>query len=176
MKDLRLSIGFIACLLIFACESEDSQDLQTPPTLSDDPGVSVIINGDSYSNYNFNDAVYQISKPNPNALHIQAGDENGDQIDLFLNGTGGFSNGAIKEIGNTDENNFMTYALVRQADTQLNYFATTSGQVVIQSNETHPSKEGFRLISGSISLSASTQDALNTLTVVGTFTDLEYQE
>jgi hypothetical protein len=158
--------------MMVSCDSDDNQNT---PTISDDPGLSVIIDGSTYSNHSYKDALYQISKPNPSTFQIDASDENGDQITIFLNGTNGFSDGAVKEMGNTDENNFTTYLLVRQASTQLNYFATTTGQVVISSHRPHPSKEGFSLISGSISVSASTTDAANAVSVVGLFTDLEYQ-
>jgi hypothetical protein len=145
--------------------------------LPEDPGINAIIDGSTYDNYTFNDGIYQVSVgADQSTLTINAGDENGDQITIFLNGTNGFTDGVVKDMGNTDENNFTTYVLIRQASTELNYYATTSGQVVINSHRPHPSKDGFRLVSGTISVSASTTDAANAVSMVGNFIDLEYQE
>jgi len=176
MKNLQLLL--CVCLVAFVCscesESDDVQDFQ----LSDDPGISVIIDGGTFDNYNFGDGLYETSKPNPDVLYIQASDSNNNQIYLNLNSTGGFSSGAVKTIGDTDASNNRTYLSLRQASNQLTYNAISSGngEIVIQSNRAHPTEDGKRLISGTISVSASTTDATNAASVVGIFTDIVYEE
>jgi hypothetical protein len=165
-------------MLAFVCSCESESDDDQNFELSDDPGISVIIDGGTFDNYNFGDGLYETSKPNPDVIYIQASDINNNQIYLNLNSTGGFSSGAVKEIGNTDTNNNRTYLSLRQASNQLTYNAISSGngQIVIQSNRAHPTEAGKRLISGTISVSASTTDASNATTVVGIFTDIVYDE
>ena len=79
-------------------------------------------------------------------------------------------------MGDTDSNNFVTYTLLRQQSTQLSYYALETGTVKITENKAHPTKDGHRLISGTINVVAhSTVDNQST-TLKGSFVDLEYRD
>ena len=173
MKHINLLKVICLCLVIWSCDS-DSGDPQI--TLSDNPGIEAIINGGTYTNYRFANGIYQISLGNSNQnMSINAGDDNGHQLTLFLNGTGGFSTGAVKTIGDTDSDNFRTYVLIREANSQVNYYATT-GSISINRYQAHPNKSGFRVISGVFNISATSEDGMHNTSMTGGFTDLEFQE
>lgn len=173
MKNLRLLQMFVFVLCIVSCEKDDSNDDQSP--LSDNPGITATINGGTYSNYSFIDGIYQITLGATNTMSVDVADVNGDQVTLFLNAAGGFNAGAIKNMGESDDNNFTNYVNIRQqSSTQISYMST-SGNVKITENRAHPTEAGKRLISGTFDISAlSTSDA-NTTEMTGSFTELEFQ-
>jgi hypothetical protein len=173
MKNLRLLQFFLLAIFIMSCDKDDGND--NNEALSGDPGITANINGGSYSNYTFVDAIYQITLgTNGTTMSIDAGDINGDQITLFLNGTGGFEPGTVKTMGDLDTNNFTNFVNIRQlSSTQISYFST-SGNVTIVENIPHPTEAGTRLISGTFNISAdSTTDSYTTV-MTGTFIELEY--
>jgi hypothetical protein len=174
MKNLRLLSIFAFALFMMSCDKDDDSNDNAP--LSGDPGITATINGGTYSNYAFSDAINQTTLATNNTMTITAGDVDGDQITLFLNGTGGFGAGTVKTMGDMDSNNFTNYVLIRQlSSTQLQYFST-SGNVTITENRAHPSEDGVRLISGTFSISASSTVDNNTTNMTGTFIELEYQD
>lgn len=174
MKNLRLLSIFAFALFMMSCDKDDDSNDNDP--LSGNPGVTATINGGTYSNYTFSDAINQTTLETNNTMTISAGDVDGDQITLFLNSTGGFGAGTVKTMGDMDSNNFTNYVLIRQlSSSQLQYFST-SGNVTITENRAHPTEADTRLISGTFSITAATSDATNTTSMTGSFIELEYQD
>jgi hypothetical protein len=170
MKNLHLFQILILTLFIFSCEKDDDQE----NPVAENPGINATINGGSYSNYSFVNGIYQVTLGgNGTTLSIDASDTNGDQITLFLNGTGGFNSNTVKVMGDIDSNNFMTYVLIRQHETQTHYYSST-GSITITDNRAHPTESGKRLISGNISITANSVSGSNSTTMTGTFLDLEF--
>jgi len=158
-----------------SCDKDDDNDNNEP--ISGDPGITANINGGTYNNYTFTDGIYQVTLgTNSPTMSIDAADIFGDQITIFLNGTGGFESGAVKNMGNIDSNNFTTYVNIRQqSSTQISYFST-SGNVSIVENKAHPTEAGKRLISGSFNVTATSISGDNTTVMTGSFTELEYDD
>lgn len=173
MKNLRLLQFFVFAIFMMSCDKDDNNDNIEP--LSGDPGIAANINGGSFSNYTFTDAIYQITLgTNGTTMSIDAGDINGDQITLFLNGTGGFEPGTVKNMGDLDSNNFTNFVNIRQlSSTQISYFST-SGNVTIIENRSHPTEAGTRLISGTFNVTADSTTDDHTTVMTGSFTELEY--
>ena len=172
MKNLRLLQILIFALLMMSCDKDDGND--NNEQLSGDPGIAASINGGSFSNHTFTDGIYQITLGTyGTTMSIDTADIIGDQITLFLNGTGGFESGTVKNMGDLDSNNFTTYVNIRQSSTQISYFST-SGNVTIIENRAHPTEAGTRLISGTFNVSAASITDDNTTVMTGSFTELEY--
>ncbi len=174
MKNVFLFALSFVTLCSISCSSDDDTAETNPPA-----GVSAFqatIDGGTYSNYTYALGVYEVVKgTNGNTLSINTGDINGDMITLFLNGTGGFDSGTVKEMGNVDSDEFNTFASIRQANSQITYFST-SGNVTITTNRAHPTETGHRLISGSFSITASSVDGSNSTSMSGSFTELDFVE
>lgn len=172
MKNLRLLQISVFAIFMMSCNKDDGND--NNETLSGDPGITANINGGSYSNYTFTDGIYQITLGTyGTTMSIDSADIIGDQITLFLNGTGGFESGTVKNMGDMDSNNFTNYVNIRQSSTQISYFST-SGDVTIIENRAHPTEAGTRLISGTFNVSAASITDNNTTVMTGSFTELEY--
>ncbi len=178
---MRLSFPFMLLFLLLvniSCSNDDdsSNNNATNNTPAGDAEFQATIDGDTYSNYDFTIGVYEVVKGTTgNTLSINAGDINGEMVSLFLNGTNGFDSGTVKEMGDVDTENFRTFATVRQSNPQLTYFSD-GGNVTITTNREHPSETGHRLISGTFNITAATQDGNNTLTLSGSFTELDFVE
>lgn len=171
MKNLHLFQILFLSLLIISCDSDDGNNSRPVS----EQGIVATIDGGTYSNYSFVDGVYNVTKgTNGNTLTIESADINGDIITLFLNGTGGFSQGVIKQMGDDDSNNFKTYVLIRQLDTELSYFALEEGNVTITENRAHPTEDGRRLISGTFNVTATSTVDNHTTTMNGSFSELDY--
>ncbi len=82
-------------------------------------------------------------------------------------------NETVKTMGNVDANNFVTYGLIRQSQPQISYYSS-SGNVTITNNREHPTESGHRLISGSFNIMATSLDATNTTSLIGSFSELDY--
>ena len=171
MKNLHfISILFLS-LIVLSCNKDDDND--NPP--AGESGFQATINGGTYSNYNFSLGVYQITKgTNGNTLSIDIGDSSGNMVNLFLNGSGGFGSGVVKQMGNIDSNNFTTNAVIRQQQA-VTYFSS-NGNVKITTNIEHPTETGHRLISGTFNITASSIDGTNVTTMTGSFTELDYED
>jgi hypothetical protein len=170
MKNLRILFILISFVIASSCDKND--DGSNAPI--EGTTFQATVNGGNYSNYTFDIGVYAITKgTNGNTLSIDIGDVNGEQLTLFLNGTDGFSNGTIKQMGNEDTNNFVTYALFRQQNPLTSYYST-NGNVTITNNRTHPTESSKGLISGNFDITVSPIDSNIILTLTGSFTELEY--
>lgn len=170
MKHLHLVKVFVLALFVISC-SDDSYSV----SLSDEPGMEATINGGTFNNFIFTDGAYQASLNTNNTMSIEIADADGNQLSLFLNGTDGFGAGIVKNMGDIDSNNFITYALIRTSSPQISYYSA-SGNVTISENRYHPTENGIRLISGTFNITASTLDGTNTTSMVGSFTELEYED
>ncbi|WP_044401938.1 hypothetical protein [Lacinutrix sp. Hel_I_90] len=172
MKNLRLFSLLFLSIITLSCNKDDDDAIDNTP--AQEAAFQAVINGGAYSDYSYIVGVYNITKgTNGNTLSIDIADINGEMITLFLNGTGGFSAGTIKEMGNIDSNSFTTYTLIRQQQPQISYFST-SGSATITNNRQHPTAPGHRLISGHFSITASSIDGNNTTAMTGSFTELDY--
>lgn len=171
MKNLRLLKILILTLFIVSCSSDD----ENSNPLSEEQGINAIINGGTFNDYTFSESIYQITKSTNNTISIDAGDSNGNQLTLFLNGLGGFGSGTIKNMGDSDSNNFVTYILIRQNNPELSYFSST-GNLTITENRTHPTVSGMRLLSGNFEITASPVNDTTTTTMTGAFIDLEFED
>jgi hypothetical protein len=169
MKNLH----FLSVLLVFtilSCSSDNETTNNAPP----DENFQAVINGNLYSNFTFDLGVYDITKnASNNTLTIDIADTSGNMITLFLNETGGFGTGTVKQMGNTDINNFRTFGLIRQPNPQVSYFSN-SGSLTITNNREHPTEAGQRLISASFNITTASTDGINSATMTGTFTDFKY--
>ena len=173
MKILHLLKVFVLALCIASCSDDDND---SSPPLHDNPGMVATINGGTFNDYNFTDGTYLVSSgTNGNTMKIDIADTSGNQVTLFLNGTGGFSSGTVKQMGNMDSDNFVTYSLIRQSNPQLSYFSA-SGNVTITENRTHPTETGIKIISGTFNISATTTDNAHSTFLIGSFTELEYED
>ncbi|GAB5398471.1 MAG: hypothetical protein Aureis2KO_00560 [Aureisphaera sp.] len=159
-----------------SCSKNDdnSDDNSTDNSPAGEAVFQATIDGDTYSNYDFTIGVYEVVKGTTgNTLSINTGDINGEMVSLFLNGTDGFSSGTVKEMGDVDADSFTTFATVRQASPQITYFSN-GGSVTITNNREHPSETGHRLLSGTFNITAATIDGINTLSLSGSFTELDF--
>ena len=180
MKNLLLLPVLCLSLIFTSCNSNDddsneNDDVQTGlPTEPQGTSFTANITGGTFTNYPFSLGVYQVTKgTNGNTLSIDVADTQGQNINLFLNGTEGFSNGTVKEMGNVDSDNFNTYAVIRDMQSQISYFSS-SGNVTITHNENHPTEDGVKIISGTYNINAATIDGNHETNLTGTFTELEY--
>lgn len=172
MKNLRLFPTVLA-LFILSCSSDDGNNATM--SVSENPGFTATINGDTFSNYNFSDSIYQVIKGTNNTISIETSDADGNQITLFLNSTGGFDSGTTKNMGDIDTNNFVTYMLLRQNDPEVSYFSS-NGSFTITENKEHPTDSGKRLLSGNFEITANPINNPTTITLNGTLVELEFED
>ena len=171
MKNLHLLTILFLSILTLSCSKDEDNDSRS----AEEQTFSAKINGGTYSDYDFTLGTYQVTKASNGTLNIDISDVNGEMITLFLNGNGGFSSDTVKTMGNMDSNNFVNYSLIRQAQPQLSYYSS-GGNVTISSNREHPTESGHRLISGTFNITATTLDAANTTSLIGSFNELDYVE
>ncbi len=169
MKNLHLLTILFLSILTLSCSKDESNDSPS----AQEEGFQATINGGTYSNYAFTMGAYQATKASNGTLSLDISDLNGEMITLFLNGNGGFGNETVKTMGNVDANNFVTYGLIRQSQPQISYYSS-SGNVTITNNREHPTESGHRLISGSFNIIATSLDATNTTSLIGSFSELDY--
>lgn len=175
MKNLQIFNVLFIALLTLSCSKDDDNQNSDSQTEAQEPKFQATINGGSFTNYPFELGVYEITRgTNGNTISINVADTQGQSINLFLNGTDGFSNGTVKEIGNIDSDDFTTHAVIRDQQAVITYFSS-SGSITVTNNRAHPSKSGYRLISGNYSIMASSIDNVNTTELTGSFTELEFE-
>ncbi|MEO6348650.1 MAG: hypothetical protein ABIO60_12155 [Aquaticitalea sp.] len=169
MKNLHFIRILFLSVIVLSCNKDDNND--NPP--AEESAFQATINGGTFSNYALTLGVYQITKgTNGNTLSIDIGDINGNMINLFLNGNGGFGTGVVKQMGDIDSNNFMNNVVIRQQQ-QATYYSS-GGNVTITKNREHPTESGKRLISGTFTINASSIDGTQSTSMSGSFTELEY--
>lgn len=171
MKNLRIIPILFFSMIIMSCSSDDPNDGP-----SEGPKFQATINGGTFSNYSFEIGVYEVVKgTNGNTLKINMADKNGKQITLFLNSSGGFESGAVKQMGDVDTDKFRTYIEIKDNQPSAQYFSQ-SGSLKITSNREHPSNSQKSMISGAFNIVASTVDGKTSITMKGSFNDLEFRK
>lgn len=158
-------------MIMLSCSSDDANN-----DPSEGPSFQATINGGTFSNYSFKLGAYEAVKgTNGNTLKITMADKNGKQITLFLNSTGGFKTGIVKQMGDVDSDKFITYVEIKNNEPSAQYFSQ-SGTLKITNNREHPSNSQKSLISGEFNIVASTTDGTISITMKGSFNDLQFVE
>ena len=169
MKNLHIIYVLLFSIFLLSCSSSDENN-----DPAEGPNSQATINGGTFSNYAFKLGVYQIVKgTNGNTLNMQMADKKGIQITLFLNGTGDFKSGTVKQMGNVDSNESVTHAWIRDIQPPVSYISK-SGTLKIKNNREHPSNSQQRLISGEFNIVALSEDGKQTTTMKGSFNDLVF--
>ncbi len=167
MKNLRiLCILFLSVLIISCSKKDDDEGEGSAPAAS----FTGIINGGPFANYTAKLGSYS-TDPSV-GLTLAVLDADGNTIRLFMNQTGGLSAGTIKEIGNVDNDGFITSALVHHADSQTTFNAS-EGNISISENRATPGDEDSNIISGSYTMTLN-DNVGTSLTLNGTFNNFEY--
>ena len=167
MKILKtLSILFFSLLIISCSSKDDDDDGGSAPAAS----FTGIINGGPFENYTAKLGSYS-TDPSV-GLTLAVIDANGNTIRIFMNQTGGLSAGTVKQMGNVDNDGFITSALVHHADSQTTFNAS-EGNITISENRATPGEENSNIISGSYTLKLNDNVGTN-VTLNGTFNNFEY--
>src|SRR5690606_7148159 len=167
MKTLKtLSILFLSVLIISCSKKDDGDDQQTAP----EPEFRITIIGGSFGN-NYLSELGNYTTDSTNGLTIALTDSNTNVIRIFMNETGGFAS-VIKEIGNVDDNGFVTNVVVRDQDAMITY-TSTEGTITILENSANPENSEGRLISGTLNVTASTNTG-ETIVLGGPFENIAY--
>ena len=166
---LFLSIIALSCSKDDHIENPETQQ----NTEAQDPAFQAAINGGTFTDFSFVLSVYNITKGSNGTISINVADNQGNDVNLFLNNTGGFGNGTVKQIGDMDSNNFVTNAVIRDLQSPVTYFSST-GNITITNNREHPTETGHRLISGNYNITASSIDGSQITTMTGSFTELDF--
>lgn len=167
MKTLKtLCILFLSVLIISCSKKDDGDGGGSAP----DPEFKATINGGSFGS-NYISELGSYSADSNNGVTIAVTDSNSNIIRIFLNETGGFDT-VIKEIGNVDENGFVTNVIIRDQAAMITY-NSTEGRIVINENKANPEVEGGRLISGTFDVTATINTG-DTVTMTGNFKNIAY--
>lgn len=170
MKTLKtLCILFLSVLIISCSKKDDDGGGDSVPEAT----FTGNINGGPFSNYTARLGSY--STQSSVGLTLAIIDENGNTIRLFMNKTGGFSAGTVKEIGDIDMDGFATNALIHHTDSQVTYNATV-GNMTISENRDNPAGEESKVISGSYTLTLTDNLGTTTITMNGTFNNFVYTD
>ncbi|KXO00920.1 hypothetical protein LS48_00075 [Aequorivita aquimaris] len=166
MKTLKILCILFLSAAIISCSKKDDDGGGSAPEAS----FNATINGGSFgSNYSSRLGFY--STTTANGITIAVTDQNQNIIRFFLNETGGFDT-VIKEIGNVDDNGFVTNVIIRDQEAMITY-NSSEGQIVISENKSNPEIEGGRLISGNFDITAVVNTG-ETITMTGTFKNIAY--
>ncbi|MBW2937402.1 hypothetical protein KXJ69_04755 [Aureisphaera sp. CAU 1614] len=164
MKILKtLSLLFLS-ILILSCSKKDDGGSDTDAEAT----FNATINGGPYSNLAATLGSY--SADSSNGFTIAVVDANGNTIRLFMNSTGGFTNGVTKEVGNIDSNGFQTSALFRDAQTQVIY-NSISGSMKITQNKESNNDPSNRVVTGTFNITANINTG-TTITMTGSFNNI----
>ncbi len=164
MKNLKtLCLLFLSVLIISCSKNNDDEE-------ATDPGAefTATINGGPYSNFVAKLGSY--SADSTNGLTISVVDTNGNTIRLFMNSTGGFNSGVVKEVGNVDGNGLQTGTLFRDQATQIIYTAN-SGSITIENNKKSNADPDNRVVSGTFNVTTNI-NSTTTLTMKGSFKNI----
>ncbi|MCH2490710.1 MAG: hypothetical protein MK211_11230 [Flavobacteriales bacterium] len=166
MKNLKtLSFLLFLSVLILSCSKNDDDD----GSAGGEAEFTAMIDGGTFNNYTSELGSY--SATSTNGLTIAVTDSNLNIVRLFMNATGGFSTGVVKEIGNVDGNGFATTVIIRDQDAQITYNAS-SGSITITSLR-NGDGDNFKLINGNFNVTATTNTG-ETVTMTGNFKNIEY--
>lgn len=167
MKNLKAICLLFVFLVVLSCSKNDDSDSGEAVT----PTFTATITGGSFGNYS-STLGFHSSNSSDGTLTIAITDANNHIIRIFLNATGGLSNGVVKQIGDVDSNGFATTVTIRDQDAQITY-NSTSGSISISGNREHPDESGRRLISGNFTITASTNTGEEVM-MTGNFTNIDY--
>lgn len=167
MKTLKTLCVLFLSVLIFSCSKKDDDG---GGGSAGEPEFNATINGGSFGN-NYSAKLGYYSTTTTNGITIAVTDENQNIIRIFLNETGGFDT-VIKEIGNVDDNGFVTNVIIRDQTAMITY-NSTEGSITITENKANPEVEGGRVISGNFSVTASINTG-DTVTMTGNFKNIAY--
>ena len=166
MKTLKTLCILFLSVAIVSCSKKDDDGGGGAP----EAAFNATINGGTFgSNYSSKLGFY--STTTTNGITIAITDQNQNIIRMFLNETGGFDT-VIKEIGNVDDNGFVTNVIIRDQEAMITY-NSSEGQIVITENKSNPENEGGRLISGNFDITAVVNTG-ETVTMTGTFKNIAY--
>tara|TARA_R100000935_G_scaffold5241_1_gene12058 strand:- start:4545 stop:5045 length:501 start_codon:yes stop_codon:yes gene_type:complete len=166
MKNIKPMVVIALVLTLIACSKKDDDGGST----SAEATYSATINGGAFTNYTSTLGHYSPDF-NGNGLTLAIVDQNTNTIRVFLNKTGGYSNGVIKTIGNVDTDGFMTGVVIRSEETQQIY-NSTEGTITI-TNSFIDSDTDQNGISGTIMVTATTNTGTE-VTISGTFENFLY--
>ncbi|MEZ4859512.1 MAG: hypothetical protein R2781_11950 [Flavobacteriaceae bacterium] len=165
MKNLKtISILCLAFLVLSCSKKEDDGGGDSDPTAE----FTATINGGPYNNFAATLGSYFADSAN--GLTIAVVDANSNTIRLFMNSTGGFNSGVIKQIGNIDSSGFQTSALFRDADTQIIY-NSISGSITISQNNESNNDPSNRVVTGTFTITANVNTGTE-ITMTGTFKNI----
>ncbi len=161
------------CFLLFSvallsCNKDDESDSSgTDP----EAAFNATINGGNFSNYISTLGFYDASSSD-GTLSISVTDSNNNVVRLFMNSTGGLNSGVVKEINNTDPNNFVTQVVIRDQTAMVTY-TSISGNITILENRQSAEDSNYRLVTGNFIITASTSTGTN-ITMTGNFDNIKY--
>ncbi len=169
MKTLKTICILFLSVLIISCSKKDDGD--DGGGSAGEPEFNATINGGSFgSNYNVELGSY--AADSNNGVTIAVTDSNLNIIRVFMNMTGGFGSGILKEIGNVDDNGFVTNVIIRDQAAMITYNSTT-GNIGITEDKENPENEGGRLISGNFTVTATINTG-ESVTMTGSFKNIAY--
>ena len=125
MKNFKQLFTIAILLTLIACSKNDDDGGST----AGEAFYSATINGGAFSNFTSTLGYYSPDS-NGNGLTLAIVDQNTNTVRIFLNKTGGFSNGVVKTIGNMDGDGFTTSVIIRSDETQQIY-NSTEGNITI---------------------------------------------
>jgi len=165
MKTLRVTILLVLSLVTLSCSGDDDGGSNAGT-----PEFTATINGGTFNNYTA--ALEGFSVTASVGLTIAITDTNFNIIRLFMNNTGGFSSGVVKEVGNIDSDGFVTTVTIRDQEALITYTAT-SGSISISEVRSNPDEPSLKSISGTFNITASDNNGA-TVTMTGSFSNLDY--
>ncbi len=167
MKNLKtLSILFLL-VLATSCSKKDDDGGGGSPGEAE---FNATINGGGFNNYSSNLGSYSTDTSSGTGLTIAVTDANLNVIRFFLNNSGGFDSGVIKEIGNGSQSS----ALFRDQAENITYNGS-DGSISITENRTNPEgDDSSRIISGTFNITTSDNLGTTIVTLSGSFKDFQY--
>ena len=166
MKNLKHFLVITLVFTLFACSKNDDDG----GSAAKEATYSATINGGAFTNYTSTLGSYSPDF-NGNGLTLAVVDQNTNTIRIFLNKTGGYSNGVVKTIGNADTDGFITGVIIRSEETQQIY-SSTEGNITI-TNSFIDSDTDQNVISGTLTITATTNTG-TLVTLSGSFDNFKY--
>ena len=168
MKTLKTICILFLSLIIISCSKKDDGD--DGGGSAPEAEFNATISGGSFGN-NYSSRLGFYSTTTINGVTIAVTDQNQNTIRIFMNETGGFDT-VIKEIGNVDDNGYVTNVIIHDQDAMITY-NSSEGEIVIKENKSNPEEEDGRLISGDFNITAVVNTG-ETISMTGTFKNIAY--